>query len=378
MSGFLDKPPTPVHRELVPLTGIRSLAALWVFFYHSKSELIRAFPGQSWFIEGVTGCGYLGVDLFFTLSGFILAYNYSGLCSNLKRGDYLRYLWLRLARIYPVHLFTLILFVIAVLGAKLCEIGLTKPEFYNTADFFWNIFLVQAWSFPVRPSWNTLSWSVSCEWLAYLTLPFWLLIHRGRSTAAHITLYGILAVALVFICHSIRFDSTFGYGLIRILFEFNLGIIAYHLFNIRFAKELHWTAIMLVSSVVVFVTPYFIREFDFPVFLLSPVFGVIILGLSYENSLFSRILSWRPLVYGGYVSYSFYMIHELILLVARKAYSYSPATLQPLANFLWIPLVLLATAIAATCIHHFIEEPSRVFMRSRLNSRDRNRKEGIC
>jgi len=52
--------------------------------------------------------GYLGVDLFFGLSGFIIAYNYLGrLGENGKWSDRLRFLWLRLARVWPVHIFIL-------------------------------------------------------------------------------------------------------------------------------------------------------------------------------------------------------------------------------------------------------------------------------
>jgi peptidoglycan/LPS O-acetylase OafA/YrhL len=334
--------------------------------------LIRAVPEQSWLVESITGCGYLGVDLFFTLSGFILAYNYGGLGSRLQHGTYFRYLWLRLARIYPVHLFTLLLFVAAVFGARILDVPLTMPQFYNTADFFRNLLLIQAWELPVRPSWNTLSWSVSCEWLAYLTLPIWLVLHRGRDRRTRLLLYALLAAALVFCCDFIQYNSTFGYGLIRIAFEFNLGIIAYHLFTTKFLKNLHWNAVITSSIILAFAAPYLISQFDIPLFALAPVFGVVILGLAYENNLYSRILSWRPIVYGGSVSYSFYMIHEIILLVARKSYLYLPNSQQPFANLVWVPLVLLVTVISAICIYHFIEEPSRLFMRRKFFSSNRN------
>ena len=97
------------------LTGIRLVAAVWVLLYHSQGPLdaigLLSMPVLPDFIR----VGRLGVDLFFALSGFILAHTYlSSLGERLKVDKSVKFLWLRLARIYPVHLVMLLVAGFAV------------------------------------------------------------------------------------------------------------------------------------------------------------------------------------------------------------------------------------------------------------------------
>lgn len=363
---LIDQPPKSQHKELRPLTGIRSFAALWVFLYHTRPEMSEAYPRCIWLIEGLTSRGYLGVDLFFTLSGFILTYNYCDVFQKFDIHKYLKFLCLRLARIYPVHLFVLLLFVVAVAGADIMNISLTIPEFFNFPDFIKNLFLVQAWSIPVRPSWNTLSWSVSCEWMAYLWMPAFLLIFRNKKLPYYLIWYVVLSLCLVFLPEILAFTTTYSYGIVRIAFEFNLGIIIFHLYRSNIGKNLPWNLILPLIILIILVTSFFAIGKALPLFALAPLFGLAILGIVYESSHISRLLSLKPFVYGGYVSYSFYMIHELVLLIARKAYKFIPSTFSYYLQPVWIVALFLTTFVFAVLIYHFIEERSRIFLRQQL------------
>lgn len=365
MSPLIDQPPRPRRKELRALTGIRSLAALWVYLYHTREMMCNAAPPLSAIIEGITRYGYLGVDLFFTLSGFILAYNYEDLSTRMNLRQYLKFLWLRLARIYPVHLFTLLLFVIAIFTARQLGIAITKSEYYSALDFIKNLFLIQAWSAPVYPSWNTLSWSVSCEWLAYIMLPICLSCLRISNKWLLLTCYCILSFALVFIPQIIELTSTYGYGLLRIATEFNLGIITYFLFKRKFLARFSWSFGIAIALAVLIGSSFLPDPIILPLFLLAPLFGFVILGIAYEGSWASKILEHKIFVYGGYISYSFYMIHELILLVSRKVYQLTPQAFLPWSNVAWICIQFIITILAAILIYHFVEEKIRIFMRNK-------------
>ena len=88
----------PYPQELKPLTSLRFIAAFWVLLYHFKDHL-----GLDLGRFGLVAHGFLGVDLFFTLSGFILAHVY---LTGLEGGQfgYGGFLKNRIARIYPMHL----------------------------------------------------------------------------------------------------------------------------------------------------------------------------------------------------------------------------------------------------------------------------------
>lgn len=82
---------------------MRALAALWVVVFHYR-ELLEAHLPAVRHLRPLTLAGYLGVDLFFVLSGFILAFNYAGrLGDKFTAGGYVRFLQLRIARVYPVR-----------------------------------------------------------------------------------------------------------------------------------------------------------------------------------------------------------------------------------------------------------------------------------
>src|SRR5215471_12464399 len=78
------------------LTGIRSIAAASVFFYHGW-EAVGLSPNN------VVGRGYLGVDLFFLLSGFIIAHTHAAEFRSPTAAAFASFLWKRFARLYPAH-----------------------------------------------------------------------------------------------------------------------------------------------------------------------------------------------------------------------------------------------------------------------------------
>ena len=95
--------------EIKALTGLRIIAAVWVVLFHFRPMLHDAAPRFGDALAPVLNCGAQGVDLFFILSGFVLAtWNYLDRMGPSWSGRAaLRFLWLRLARVWPVYLVTL-------------------------------------------------------------------------------------------------------------------------------------------------------------------------------------------------------------------------------------------------------------------------------
>ena len=100
-------------QRFTALDGLRAIAAYWVLFFHLEI-FIAGVTTKS--VSQIFAKGYLGVDIFFVLSGFVLAHVYAERADSSDL-NYGRFLWARLARIYPLHLITFIALVpVAILN----------------------------------------------------------------------------------------------------------------------------------------------------------------------------------------------------------------------------------------------------------------------
>src|SRR5215217_3096190 len=132
--------------DLKPLTALRFAAAMWVVSYHFWPDLAGAA------IPMLVQKGYLGVELFFVLSGFILSHVYlQGFGES--RFRYGAFLWARIARVYPLHLATLL--GVAALAVVASAAGLVME--HRLADwgaFPANLLMVHAWGLAPSAAFN--------------------------------------------------------------------------------------------------------------------------------------------------------------------------------------------------------------------------------
>lgn len=180
--------------DLTELTSLRFIAALAVLVLHYR-DFLGPLPG--WVLRGIVG-GQYGVTFFFILSGFILTYRYHGwFATGVGDVAFWRFQRLRVARLYPVYLFGLLLdtpwhLIERAQVSQLAAVGTTY-----WASWLLNAVGLQAWvpAVPFAMFWNTPAWSVSAEFFFYASFPF--LVHwlsrRLRSTAC-LALAFVLAV----------------------------------------------------------------------------------------------------------------------------------------------------------------------------------------
>lgn len=355
----------------------------WIVLYHLQSELAVLLPSQP--LLNLAAAGYAGVDFFFITSGFIIAYNYAARLSPFNLVAYRRFLWLRLARIYPVHLFSLLLVALLFLAAKAGGSAITNPEFYSFSSLLQNLFLVQAWTLPTTFSWNAVSWAVSNEWIAYLAFPLVIAATlRVRSSSAAIggvvlLLWGMTATCLLL---EARWQAAYGagsYGLLRVAGEFTAGCLLYNLYSAQWGRQWRWGllthlawAAAIIGSALVVTVAYEIQNspadelktFQLYVLWLTPLYAFAIYALAWQKGMLARLFSSRPMIAGGQGSYALYLTHFIVLIVLRRVV---PADAFAGANVM-VRLLLLLGYIAAMCgvaaiTYHFIEEPGRQIMK---------------
>ncbi len=163
--------PQPAVSQLPSLTSLRGLAALWVVLFHYTALYLPRLDitGHS----SLIGKGYLAVDLFFMLSGFVMTHvYYRAFCQSVK-DNYRSFMVARIARLYPLHLVVLLLFIATALLLQLSAYasggtaeGIPLTGTRSLAAAVANLFM-QGLS-AEHLSWNFPSWSISVEFLAYL------------------------------------------------------------------------------------------------------------------------------------------------------------------------------------------------------------------
>lgn len=379
------------------LTGIRFVAAFWVLAYHLQGPFnvlgLLSIP----ILADVMRVGRLGVDLFFALSGFILTHTYltrMGRSMHIKAT--LKFWWLRLARIYPVHLVMLVIAGLAVFAEAQVLGESVDRAWWNPIDFIKNLLLIQEWGANPQPGWNFVAWSLSMEWLAYLVFPILvLLLWRLHK---HVPTF-VLAIAWV-----VALAPLIGFGLgtdnpyytsnwgstYRIASEFTAGAITY-LIVMRLAdskrsvdRPARWLSVLLPLAVVagsVFLAhlpaaqppanaanpdgeplpPYFHLT-------LVPFLVAWIGALALSQGGLARALSTRALVFGGFISYSLYMTHLVWMGLWRAGMDVAGIDGGPLYAVGVVGLIGGALVIA-WLMWRIVEEPAREWMRGLVGTR---------
>jgi len=357
----------PGKREIRALTGVRALAAIWVVLFHLRIELQAMFPDAPGWIDVAMTSGYLGVDLFFILSGFIISYNYADWFTTAAWRPYVTFLWARLARLYPVHLFTMALMVTFYFTMEgLLGFGVHYPERYTFGTLLENVLLTHSWALPVGKSWNVPSWSISAEWAAYLLFPVVLAIAKQLDrTAAILAAIPILLLGPTVVYMMTDYYGTMSYGLLRIGAEFSIGCLLFRLYRKGVGQRLPWGLLTLASLAIVVILGGVSRKQGFEPFTWAPLFlALIVYGLAWERGPMARILRTPSLVYWGRVSYSLYMVHAAVLVPFRNFFTPTVFAAGDMAARIFLLLALAGTiAFLAVAVYHGVERPGQAALR---------------
>jgi peptidoglycan/LPS O-acetylase OafA/YrhL len=332
------------------LTGIRAVAAIFVVFFHFGDSFAAFFPAFG-ILRPIYKSGDMGVDLFFMLSGFILSLNYLDGFQAISPRSYWKFLRARLARIYPVHLFTLLLLTAFVFSAR--GAGATLNSAHYTA-FTWvtNVFLVHIWpGFNRGLSWNFPSWSISSEWFAYLLFPlfaFWI----GTTKRPYIWIVLALSAYVVPCFFGIEHNPTH-WALLRVTAEFVGGYFLFQIYRRGWKCPLPPGISGALALLICAVCTYFDATRAYSL----PFFALLIWGLAVNTE---GWLAGPLAVYWGQVSYSLYMTHGLCQIFLNRAL---PAGHFVTSSFAiragLVALYLFLIVVAAVLTYHYVETPAR-------------------
>ncbi len=350
------------HRYIPGLDGIRALAVLAVIAYHFNFSWARG--------------GFLGVDIFFVLSGYLITSTMLPLKGNQLTVS-LKKFWIgRFRRLLPAaYVMIITSFVWAMLFHK---------ELLHTlrGDALSSIFYSSNWWFIFHklsyfdsfgsPSPLKNLWSLAIEEQFYVIWPLLLMIGlyvvKKQSKLAKIVFIGAICSALLMaILYQPGADpSRVYYGTDTRCFELLIGCwlaliwpmkrLSSQKLSINHMKKLN--SISFISFTIFLVSIMYVDEFQTflyrgGMFLFCLNAAVLIACVCHPVSILGRILAWKPLCWIGSRSYGIYLWHYPVMVLGTPIHEIGNPSYWRIA----LQLVLIVTI--AECSYRFIEMPIR-------------------
>lgn len=352
-------------RDYLPsLTGLRFGLAVWVIFHHicGGGMLLEAWANRLPApVLGLIHGGYLAVQTFFVLSGFVLARTYAHVVWD--RRSLGRFATARFARIYPVYFFSLI-----VLSPFIIEMLLTPVwSAAQRVSLLTNYFLVlQGWTPPLAVGWNTPAWTLSCEFFFYACFPLlFVLMRKARWTAIGVAMV-ISIITPIMLDHA---GVPWHWKPIYHLSDFIAGIAAARMFTLlegspAWRKRGFWLylpALALGGWLIIHANVVDGTGADLNTYL-RPLNVALLLGLALGGGWLARALATRPADFLGKASYSMYVLHVPILWWYGRYYVHGKLQpSRPMAAVIYLLLVMGAAGL----VFKWLEAPASEWLRAR-------------
>ena len=347
-----------------PLTSLRFFFALIVFFSH-----LDYLPEEEILFnniyESILKHGSLGVSFFFILSGFILTYSYKNkiISNEVSVKDF----WVaRIARIYPLHFFTLLL------SLPIFFSDVFKDPFVWISSFLSHFFLLQSFipNEEVYFGFNAVSWSISNELFYYIAFPFIILGLYNFSRGVFLSLVFLLLIPVGIYLSPTNIEIfVFGINPFLRISDFLIGILIFKIYERKlfesWFRKVSTASIIEISTIAVFVVFFSFRDEIPGGYKLSSYYWVpmslIILVYSYQRGMISKFLSHRLLILLGEISFSFYMLHALLMryLLALER------RLQIVQNhYIMLVIIFVIIIISSYIVYRLFELPANRYLRN--------------
>ncbi|MGA9192165.1 MAG: acyltransferase [Anaerolineales bacterium] len=352
-------------KHIPELDGVRGLAILLVLMYHYVAVPIPSQAGGSLrFLRQLMSNGWSGVDLFFVLSGFLIA---GLLIDHRDAANYFKVFYVRrITRIFPLYYSFLAIYLILAFAAP--RLGwLSQSMFVNSLPMLPYFIYVQNFVMAANGTFGNeflaITWSLAIEEHFYLFLPW--LVKRSRPARLILNLAFLLIMSLAlrvllgggtfvgFVGTPWRLDALLLGAILAILFR-SATTAALMRAHVRWLKL--GTAALLIF--------FFYSSMTEPLGSLDHllVFGLMYVGLigmvlSDTTSLTSRFFRLPPMMTLGKISYGVYLLHQLVngivhdLLFKHLPSFVSPATMA--ATGLAVALTILVAWVSFNAFERY-------------------------
>ena len=346
--------------ELRSLTALRGVAALAVVAQHF-SATAQGLTRTT--IPSLVPHGYMAVDFFFVLSGFIMCYTYADAFLARRPRAYRDFLGRRVARVIPLHVCVILLILLAgALSQAIAGIDIFLPPALTPSDVAAHLTLLSG--LGLGAAINGPSWSISTELVAYLLFPVLMLgVFHRRAPIAAVSAAAACGVVVALAAQLPRFGLAYDAppgSVLRCVSEFTLGMCAYRTYQhppLRafLAGNLATTALALASVAAL------LLRIDLLAALLFPP---LVVAFAANTGTPARWMGSRVPYFLGVVSYSIYLIHNpLRAVVLLAAQTLLPSDAGPVVALLVAAVGTVAVIPFAWVAYRWIEVPGRDLVR---------------
>lgn len=354
------------------LDALRGLCAILVALFHA-----------TWFSHfrklAIVYNGWLFVDFFFILSGFVIAFNYA--LRKHSVATFSAFAVKRFFRLYPLHIATFLLtFVVTMIGeVTRSTLSTGTPSWLAglNRNSFACIFLVHGLGFST-PSFNAPSWSISAEFWTYLV--FGSLALLASSPKRHMLMMACVGTTALIMMFILNYPNglltAYEYGFLRCLAGFSIGVAVWYTWaQTTWRPEAAFTSIILFTlSSTLYIVLSWAKHSSFTNCMVLPIFAAIIYFCALDTkSTLTRLLESPLAKRLGRISFSIYMIHTSMLMLTSyivtklapdlKVLSFSIAISNSrlLLGDLFCIVYLISIIITAELTYRLIEDPFRKF-----------------
>ncbi|WJH39676.1 acyltransferase [Aliirhizobium terrae] len=360
-----------MDQRLFFLDALRGVAAINVMLMHVAAHFGYRFMGAA----------YFSVDLFFILSGFVIAARYTALLASGMR--WVEFVKQRLIRLYPMYFLGIFVGAFGLNYISQNNLSTITPTeslnsillnlfyipFFNAADYpVFGTEVERGLIFPV----NGPAWSLFFE----IVINIGFLLTSRWSIRRHIALAATCLFVLSYLTFS-PYGATgwathnFGVGFIRVIAGFHAGIVIAHLYRhervesaLNMLRARSKSMAMLLLLGLCFVSSGML-PYPRAVYLLAVIGSPLVILIGAHLYVPSR---WQPTCYWlGLVSYPLYCLHMPIIRAAKAVVGYD----QTISHSLFFACIVVAiTAVVSIAAARFFDEPSRRLLRRLFASKN--------
>lgn len=371
-----------VRPHFASLDGFRGILALLVAVYHT---IWLSWPNGSAFLDN----GAVIIDLFFAFSGFLMFTLYQDQLHTRKQAK--QFLVRRFARLMPLHIFMLAVFVLFSLARLVAhEVGLAHQSVGEVLPFepgaveSWrnllaHLTLTHAMGGADQLAYNPPSWTVGAEFYTYILFALTMLVLAGREiTFRHMAALTVLIIAIYAFLAAIKPDLniTHDWGFMRCVAGFAVGVVAAFItlkVPTNFGRRATAIELMTLATSVLFVI-YCDGKAQF---LVASILLLFIIVFARDQGAVSNLLAKPVFAWLAKISYSVYLVHVIIAIGFEIALGIILGTWWPdwRTHHLFGTLILvpyLGVVIGISCLtYRWVEKPGGRWLRNRLGARPR-------